>query len=86
MSATDQKANDEGLRNGEVESDQESQLLDAIERWVKNEVAPRVLEYDHADRYPHELVGQMKELGLFGATSASSTAALDYRRRPMPGS
>ncbi len=25
-------------------------------------------EYDHADRYPHELVEQMKGMGLFGAT------------------
>ena len=29
---------------------------------------PRVREYDHADRYPAELVEQMKTLGLFGAT------------------
>ncbi len=39
-----------------------------VERWVEREVSPRVLEYDHADRYPYELVEQMKELGLFGAT------------------
>ena len=52
----------------EVDSDQERAPLDAIERWVDKEVAPRVLEYDHADRYPYELVEQMKELGLFGAT------------------
>jgi alkylation response protein AidB-like acyl-CoA dehydrogenase len=76
MSATDEKANDDGLRHGAVESDQESQLLDAIERWVKNEVAPRVLEYDHADRYPHELVAQMKELGLFGATISQQYGGL----------
>lgn len=29
---------------------------------------PRVKAYDHADRYPHELVEQMKAMGLFGAT------------------
>ena len=29
---------------------------------------PRVKEYDHADRYPYELVEQMKAMGLFGAT------------------
>jgi alkylation response protein AidB-like acyl-CoA dehydrogenase len=46
----------------------EAQMLDTIERWVSKEVAPRVLEYDHSDSYPHELVEQMKELGLFGAT------------------
>jgi len=30
-------------------------------------VVPRVKEFDHADRWPAELVEQMKELGLFGA-------------------
>jgi alkylation response protein AidB-like acyl-CoA dehydrogenase len=49
-------------------AEEEQQLLQAIERWVDKEVEPRVLEYDHADRYPQVLVEQMKELGLFGAT------------------
>ncbi|HTW38462.1 MAG TPA: acyl-CoA dehydrogenase family protein [Steroidobacteraceae bacterium] len=51
-----------------LDPSEEQELLRAVERWVEREVAPRVLEYDHADRYPHELVEQMKELGLFGAT------------------
>jgi alkylation response protein AidB-like acyl-CoA dehydrogenase len=55
---------------------EEQQLLEAIERWVAGEVKPRVLEYDHADRYPHELVEQMKELGLFGATIAPEYGGL----------
>ncbi|MGH8218002.1 MAG: acyl-CoA dehydrogenase family protein [Steroidobacteraceae bacterium] len=55
---------------------EECELLDAVERWVEREVAPRVLEYDHADRYPHELVEQMKELGLFGATIGTEYGGL----------
>jgi alkylation response protein AidB-like acyl-CoA dehydrogenase len=51
-----------------LDTDEEQQLLQALERWVEREVRPRVLEYDHADRYPQVLVEQMKELGLFGAT------------------
>ncbi|MGE0873063.1 MAG: acyl-CoA dehydrogenase family protein [Burkholderiales bacterium] len=51
-----------------LDAGDEARLLDAIDRWVTREVAPRVREYDHADRYPHELVEQMKEMGLFGAT------------------
>ena len=43
-------------------------ILDMINKWVDNEVHPIAQEYDHADKYPHELVEQMKELGLFGAT------------------
>jgi alkylation response protein AidB-like acyl-CoA dehydrogenase len=46
----------------------EAQLLATIDRWVEREVVPRVKEFDHADRWPAELVEQMKELGLFGVT------------------
>jgi alkylation response protein AidB-like acyl-CoA dehydrogenase len=52
----------------QLEPGEESRLLEAIDRWVEKEVRPRVREYDHADRYPAELVEQMKQLGLFGAT------------------
>jgi alkylation response protein AidB-like acyl-CoA dehydrogenase len=47
---------------------EETQLLDAIDRWVDKAVRPAVREFDHADRYPAAIVEQMKELGLFGAT------------------
>ncbi|MDQ5848139.1 MAG: acyl-CoA dehydrogenase family protein [Pseudomonadota bacterium] len=47
---------------------EETQLLDAIDRWVEKAVRPTVREFDHADRYPAAIVEQMKELGLFGAT------------------
>src|SRR3954453_5211198 len=46
----------------------ETQLFATIDRWVEREVAPRVKEFDHADKWPAEIVEQMKELGLFGAT------------------
>src|SRR5262245_842815 len=59
-----------------IDPEQERELLVAVERWVDKEVAFRVLEYDHADRYPHELVEQMKELGLFGATIAPEYGGL----------
>src|SRR6267154_104718 len=51
-----------------IDKADEAQLLATIDRWVEREVAPRVKEFDHADRWPAELVEQMKELGLFGAT------------------
>jgi len=51
-----------------LDPEQESQLLDAIDRWTERELRPRVKEFDHADRYPHEQVEQMKRMGLFGAT------------------
>lgn len=45
----------------------EDAILDAIGKWVEGEVRPIAREHDQADTYPHELVEQMKELGLFGA-------------------
>jgi len=49
-------------------TDDDSEILDAIERWVDKEVRPVARRFDHADEYPVALVEQMKELGLFGAT------------------
>jgi alkylation response protein AidB-like acyl-CoA dehydrogenase len=59
-----------------LDTDEEQQLLQALERWVEKEVKPRVLEYDHADRYPQVLVEQMKGLGLFGATVGTQYGGL----------
>ena len=54
----------------------EAQLFATIDRWVTREVAPKVKEYDHADRWPAEIVEQMKELGLFGATVSAEYGGL----------
>jgi alkylation response protein AidB-like acyl-CoA dehydrogenase len=58
----------QALRDRPPEADEDTQILDMIERWVARELKPIVREYDHADRYPTHIVEQMKELGLFGAT------------------
>jgi alkylation response protein AidB-like acyl-CoA dehydrogenase len=50
-----------------TDSDDEA-ILDSIRKWLDRDVAPHVLRLDHADEYPAEMVEQMKELGLFGAT------------------
>ncbi len=46
----------------------EQQILATIDKWVDKELKPIAREYDQADAYPIDLVEQMKELGLFGAT------------------
>ena len=46
---------------------QEHLMLDTIDKWVEQEVAPVAMELEHGDIYPEKLVEQMKELGLFGA-------------------
>ena len=50
------------------ESDEARQILDAIDRWLKREVEPHVMKLEHDDVWPAQMVEQMKELGLFGAT------------------
>ena len=57
----------DAIRNTQGDTEEETQMLDTIERWVARELKPIVREYDHADRYPTQVVEQMKELGLFGA-------------------
>ncbi|MDY0206769.1 MAG: acyl-CoA dehydrogenase family protein [Pseudomonas sp.] len=48
-------------------AEDEAAVLDTIDKWVEKEVRPIARSHDQADTYPHELVEQMKELGLFGA-------------------
>jgi alkylation response protein AidB-like acyl-CoA dehydrogenase len=48
--------------------DDEAMILESIRKWLDRDVAPHVLRLEHADEYPHEMVAQMRELGLFGAT------------------
>ncbi len=45
----------------------ERALLDSIDRWLEKKVAPVASKYEQADEYPHELVADMCEMGLFGA-------------------
>jgi alkylation response protein AidB-like acyl-CoA dehydrogenase len=51
-----------------TDTDLEHQILATIDKWVDQELKPIAREFDQADQYPEELVEQMKELGLFGAT------------------
>ncbi|RMB00620.1 acyl-CoA dehydrogenase family protein [Eilatimonas milleporae] len=47
---------------------EETAILDQIEKWLERDVRPHVMRLEHADEYPHAMVEQMKEFGLFGAT------------------
>jgi alkylation response protein AidB-like acyl-CoA dehydrogenase len=61
--------------------DDEDQLFASIERWVDKEVRPIARKFDHADEYPADLVEQMKELGLFGATISPEFGGLGLSSR-----
>ncbi len=49
-----------------TDSDHDTQILDAIDRFLKTEVRPHVKRLEQADEYPAEIVEQMKKMGLFG--------------------
>ena len=45
-----------------------SQIVALVRDFVRREVEPVAAELDREDRVPHDLINQMKELGLFGIT------------------
>ena len=59
----------------EARNDQQ-EFVDAVEVWVEKELRPVARQYDLADEYPHAIVEQMKELGLFGATISEAYGGL----------
>ena len=54
----------------------ETLILDAVEKWLEREVKPYARELDNAAEYPHRMVEQMQELGLFGATISQDYGGL----------
>ena len=53
----------------------ERALLDSIDRWLTKKVAPVADRFEQADEYPHELVADMCEMGLFGALARRAASA-----------
>lgn len=45
---------------------EEQAVVETVAEWVDREVRPVVRELEHANAYPERLIGQMKELGIFG--------------------
>ena len=70
-------------------TDEDREIIDTIERWAERELRPIARKFDHADEYPTEIVAQMKELGLFGATIAPEYGGLGlgavqrHQQRPV---
>ncbi|MEE4349040.1 MAG: acyl-CoA dehydrogenase family protein [Pacificimonas sp.] len=51
-----------------IAPEEERAFMDSIDRWMEREVIPVIKHHDHGDIWPKELVDQMCEMGLFGAT------------------
>ena len=58
------------------QTNDQQEFVDAVEVWVEKELRPVARQYDLADEYPHAIVEQMKELGLFGATISEEYGGL----------
>jgi alkylation response protein AidB-like acyl-CoA dehydrogenase len=51
-----------------MNTSEETQILDAISKWLERDVRPKARELERKDEYPEAMVETMKQLGLFGAT------------------
>ena len=59
-----------------MDAAEEEALLDSIEKWLEKNVRPVVQKYDHDDIWPEEIVHQMADMGLFGATISAEYGGL----------
>ena len=59
-----------------MSDENETLILDSIERFIARDVKPVAHELEAADAYPIEIVEKMKEIGLFGATVAPEYGGL----------
>ncbi len=62
--------------NDHTGNDDDTLILDAVDRFVERHVEPHAHALEAADAYPEEIVERMKELGLFGATIAPEYGGL----------
>jgi alkylation response protein AidB-like acyl-CoA dehydrogenase len=53
---------------GPTDPDLRQEIIETVRRFVANEVIPVASELEHDDRFPTDIVNQMRELGLFGVT------------------
>jgi butyryl-CoA dehydrogenase len=49
-------------------ADLRREIIDTVRRFVAREVIPVASEFEHEDRFPTDIVEQMRQLGLFGVT------------------
>jgi alkylation response protein AidB-like acyl-CoA dehydrogenase len=55
-----------------------AEIVAVLRRWLDKDVRDKVLEFEHADEYPEEMVEQMREFGLFGATIPEEYGGLGF--------
>ena len=60
----------------EERKEQESMVLESVERFLDKDVAPYAHNLEADDTYPQEIVDKMVDMGLFGATIGSEYGGL----------
>ncbi|MET0728195.1 MAG: acyl-CoA dehydrogenase family protein [Acidimicrobiales bacterium] len=60
----------------ETDEDVRREIIETVRRFVAREVIPVASEFERDDRFPAEIVEQMRELGLFGVTIPESHGGL----------
>ncbi len=59
---------DSGREPASPDDDVRQEIIETVRRFVAREVIPVASELEHEDRFPAEIVEQMRTLGLFGVT------------------
>jgi butyryl-CoA dehydrogenase len=59
-----------------TDPDVRDQIIDVVRAFVAERVGPVVAELERADRFPAEIVDQMRDLGLFGITIPTAHGGL----------
>ena len=54
--------------NAITSEDVRQEIIDTVARFVAREVLPVASEFEHEDRFPADIIEQMRDLGLFGIT------------------
>ena len=60
----------------QFDHEKEQMVLDAVERFLEREVRPVAHQLEHDDIWPAEIVGKMKEMGLFGCVISEEYGGL----------
>lgn len=60
-------------------TDEEREILNTVERFAEERVRPQVADCERLGRFPEELVGEMAELGIFGALVPEAYGGLGLR-------
>jgi len=64
------------MLSGPTDPDVRQEIVETVRRFVANEVVPVASDLEHEDRFPVEIVQQMRDLGLFGVTIPESYGGL----------